>query len=253
MKINVCSLFRDSQHWYGHDIKQVDRYFNQIYKQEAFLKKQIPTFQGFNTFAGEKDSKDDTRKVLERYQKNDHKIHIFDTQSSSSEVESTYKRVNNIAGVANSLLNKSLENESDYTLWIESDLIIERDDLVFELYKKLKVEESSAIVAPIIWSNTSRKSFFYDTWGFVCENETVWRNAYPFNINYILSNYRYLDMKSVGSCVLAKNSFISKDHFGTDAFRDFCKNTKNKGGKIFCDKHLEIYHPSDHYINKRQI
>lgn len=253
MKINLCSLFRDSQCWYGYDIKQVDRYFNQIYKQESFLKKQIPTFQGFDIFVGEKDSKDDTRQTLQRYKKDNDKIHIFDTESSSSQVESTYERVNNIAKVANSLLNKSLENESDYTLWIESDLIIERDDLVFELYKKLKNEESSAIVAPIIWCDTSRRSFFYDTWGFVCKNETVWRNSYPFNINYTLSNSRYLDMKSVGSCVLAKNCFISRDHFGTDAFRDFCKNTIIKGGKIFCDKNLEIYHPSSNYIKKRQI
>tara|TARA_R110000744_G_scaffold273950_2_gene387172 strand:+ start:247 stop:1008 length:762 start_codon:yes stop_codon:yes gene_type:complete len=253
MRINVCSLFRDSQHWFGYNINQVDRFFDQIKKQEDFLKKEVPDFSGFNIFAGEKDSKDNTRQVLEGYKKRSDNIEVFDTESSGSKVESTLDRVGNISKVANSLLNKSLEQKTNYTLWIESDLIIKRDDLVFELYKKLKSENSTAIVAPVIWCESSHEKWFYDTWGFVCDNGTVWRNRYPFNINYTLSNYRYLGMRSVGSCVLAKNSFISKNHFGTDAFRDFCKKTKEKGGKIYADKEVEIYHPTERYIQQRQI
>jgi hypothetical protein len=253
MKINVCSLFRDSQHWFGHDIKQVDRYFDQIKKQEDFLKRELQGFSGFNIFAGEKDSKDNTRQVLEEYKNDNNNIEIFDTESSDSQVESTFDRVKNISKVANSLLNKSFEQKADYTLWIESDLIIRRDDLVFELHKKLQSENSAAIVAPIIWCKIDHRLIFYDTWGFVCNDGESWENSYPFNINYTSSDYRYLDMKSVGSCVLVKNSFISKDHFGTDAFRDFCKKTKEKGGKIYADKEVEIYHPSEHNIRQRHI
>ena len=253
MKINVCSLFRDSQHWYGYDIKHVDRYFDQLYKQEAFLKKKIKNFSGFSFFAGEKDSKDNTREVLVNYQKENPNINIIDTDSSASQVESSYERIKDLSRVANSLLNASLLKRSDYTLWIESDLILDRDDVVFEFITKLESEQNSAMIAPIVWSETCPKSYFYDTWGFVCENGTSWGNSYPFNINYILSNSRYIDMKSVGSCVLAKNSFVKQNHFGEDCFRDFSKKTIQEGGKIFVDRNIEIYHPSKHYIKKRQI
>lgn len=253
MKINVCSLFRDSQHWYGHDIKQVDRYFNQLYKQEAYLKKEINGFSHFNFFAGEKDSMDNTREVLNAYKAENANIEIIDTQSSGSQVESTYERVKNLSKVANSLLNASLRKKADYTLWIESDLILNRDDVVFEFVKKLESEENAAMIAPIVWCETAPRSYFYDTWGFVCSNGTPWRNKYPFNINYLLSNSRYMNMKSIGSCVLAKNLFVKENHFGEDCFRDFSKKTIENGGKIFVDKDIEIYHPSQHYVKKRQI
>lgn len=255
MKINICSLFRDSQIWHGYTINQVDRYFKQLKAQEDFLKSKFEKFNGFIYFCGEKDSKDNTREALLKYQIKNPNIHIIDTERNSKSVESTVDRVFGLSKVANSLLNPSLKIESDYTLWIESDIILNSDDIIFGLLEKLQEKKENASISPIIWTETfiHNQKCFYDTWGFICENGTPWKNFYPFNINYILSNFRYLEMSSVGSCVLTKSSFIQENQFGTGAFREFCENITKSGGKIFADKYIEIYHPSQYYIEKRQI
>jgi len=248
-RIVVCSLFRDSMLWHGVEINQVHRYFRQIKEQETSYG------QEFSIIAVEGGSVDNTRETLVNYQNNKN-LTILDDDVNFVEVKSvaSKERFESLARVANIGLNAAKKVDAEYILWLESDLIIDKFNVIDQLVSKMEEEKDIAAISPLITMKflppSPQKYIFYDTWGYVFSDGSSWGNI---SIQDTDRNPRYREMLSVGSCCLMRSKDMDDVDFGTGCFRELCEKIKLKGKRIVLDMRSDVYHPSDFYIQGRRI
>lgn len=245
----ICSFFKDSQNWHGHQINQVHRYFSQLHDN---INNCLDEAKNYKIYAIEGNSSDDTRKVLESYKKDFNLEIIDDIISKESPVEST--AAGNRLATLNKLGNFMLENvkgkAKDY-LWLESDLIIP-DSLVSCLVDGFF--SGYSIVAPVITWQTM--DIFYDLWAFVNPDGTQWtQNNHNDYIDEGRSKgLRFKEMNSIGSSAMIRGEIINKGiNFGDNCFRGLCENSIKNGYKVAVDLETTIWHPSQALVKGRMI
>jgi hypothetical protein len=233
-------MFRDSQTWARNEIGQVDHFFSQIRNQE--------TETSLSIFCLEGNSKDDTFDSIKKYAFADDAppVCCIQEESTYGEIQSKvkYARFKELARLGTLLLQKSLQVHSDYTLWIESDLIIS-NNLISSLIESAQTLKAS-IVAPVVYLQNKKQ--FYDIWAF---RDTEGKH---FRSNFNSDPPRQIQMASIGSCALIESKYIADGcNFGEGAFPSLCEAVRHKGGTVFCDTKIKIEHPSSQYIKGRWI
>lgn len=245
-KIGVCSFFRDSMNWYGHQINHVHNYFSQIGNQEN-----AP--EDIAVFVLEGDSKDNTYETLLEYQKiHDNIFVIKDNVTFDVPVASTLNsnRFEQLSRLGNILFNAS-KWFCDYIVWIESDLLIP-NNLLHSLLADIQFLENTGIVAPITMLKTQNQ--FYDTWGFINMDGSTWDNGPPFS-KVLDTDKRFIQMLSVGSCMIIDAKVLRDGaSVGTNGcFRELCRQTCERAYNIYIDKQLTVWHPSSEIVVNRWI
>jgi len=168
-------------------------------------------------------------------------------------VESTddQNRIKNLSFCGNKLLAEA--SNYDYVFWIESDILIYNDYLIERLLFSMKNTDGIGVVAPTIWLDTHRGTF-YDVWGFQTLDREHWTNNPPYSHDYGLPG-RLLEVNSVGSCCLIDCNLLKQDmNFGEGGIPELCKQAREEGFKIYVDRTLKVFHPSLFgYVENRWI
>lgn len=241
MKLAVCSLFRDSQKWHGHDINQVDRYFNQLQSQGQYH---------LEYHLVEGNSADDTYDKLQQYSQT-YQISLHKCEIKGSEVESTANsiRLSNLSKIGNVSLKSALATDVKHILWIESDLIIQNDfiDRIMK-FAQSKCWDDSLGVCPI----TTIGPYFYDTWAFKSIDGQHFTNVIAQGM---FGTNDYVPLQGFGCCALLNADNIRKHglDFGNNCFRHLCDSAIRAGLKLWCDPTLLIAHPDSKNVASRWI
>lgn len=142
------------------------------------------------------------------------------------------------ARVANLALEESLLIQSEFTLWVESDLSFPCDLI------ELLLEPNVDIVAPIIMLG----SFFYDSWGFrdlsgrrigsIRELQALPQGPGPLT-----------ELSSVGSCLLFRSSLLAQgirlpSGYENGLLVGFCLAARALGARVFCRNDVAVVHPT---------
>jgi hypothetical protein len=256
-KLSICSYFGDSVHWHGINIDHVNKFFFQIDNQIKIYNQHTNRDISPQIVVLENKSIDKTEEHIRFHQKinpNITFIKFFENYETIkiASIESN-KRYNILSLIGNTVLEVAKCFESEYILWIESDLIMPNPETIYKLISKMDEDENISILSPIVFIDINGEKIFYDTWGYECEDGSKWTNQAPFNKNYTNDN-QYINMNSIGSCGLMRTKVLKNVNFGKNCFIELCKNVKNKNGKIVLNTEIEIYHPSAHgFVNKRWI
>ncbi len=267
--IAICSLFKDSVRWHSIETDQVNRFFNTIEEQKQNLNK------NFNLSINvlENDSQDETERHIRINQKKNKNVNFLklsdDLDFGPVRSVSSAKRINALGFLANLLFSFAKNFNPDYILWTESDLIFPQKDTINQLVEKMESDKTISAISPIIFAKLvmrpggfvkskdgkllNSEKVFYDTWAYKNKNGSTWTNQPPYNIEYYLTKERYMEMDSVGSCCLVRASDVKDLNFDNEAFKGLCSQIISNGGKILLDKELEIYHPTNYYIENRFI
>ena len=187
----------------------------------------------FHVVCVENDSHDLTREVLETWASQKHPkydVHVVGETTGRPFYGSIVlqDRFDILSEAANIGLDKSLELDQDYIMFIESDIIFD-SDLALELKKRIDILD--AIVAPMVW--TIRDKIFYDFWGF----RTLDGEFYP-TCKFGEQGEGHHEVLSAGTCLFFKPEHAGR--FGKEAIVDFCKTSP---AKIFALRGMHVYHP----------
>jgi hypothetical protein len=246
--IAVCSMFRDSQTWCGRRIGQVDRFFDQLLRQQGVDAGRL------SFFLVEGNSADDTwarladwRAVLgpDRMTLLKHDV----TGSAVASVESQ-ARFRNLSAVGNTALRAARDSGAKYVLWLESDFLIP-GDLVARLLGS--AGPGFFCVAPVpVFYKDGRKQF-YDTWAFEGPNGQRWGNHDLDRLLGVRAQLR--PMRSVGSCVLLDGDLMREFSLdcGEGCLPALCRAAGGRHLPIQCDLTLEIEHPCTVNLNGRLV
>lgn len=241
IKINITSLFRDSDLWHGRKIFQVQRFFNQIASQQLLNQIEINKIVCVYT-----ESNDDTFKLLEQ-EKNKGKFNIdiikhgsnYQTVKSSASID----RIRELSHCGNVGLESAKEN-SDYILHVESDILIYDTFLLYKMYDAFSIIDKLGAIAPLILLDINY-TYFYDCFVYRDTDDCQWRNKWNWGDNFF-DDEQYISMNSVGSCVLLKSDLIRQGcSFKDYAFINLCKEIKSMEHRVCCDKRLFVFHPSN--------
>jgi len=221
MILTVCSLFRDSTRY-------LDRYFAQV--------SSIYPLESTRFVFVEGDSTDSTYQRLLKWRDGPFKAN---TQVIKHDQHIPYygsvvhpKRLSCLAELANIALD-AIPEETDYILWVESDLIFE-SDLVRHL---LLLSGGKHAVAPYIITQKTRQ--FYDIWAFR-------KDGVQFNPHkpYIHGESHLFDVDSAGSVLLVPARFRSCRFKTENAIIGWCENLKEEGCSIKAARDVVVWHPA---------
>ena len=192
----------------------------------------------------EGDSTDDTYQRLMSWRRGRENITILKHDTGRPLVRKAvdYERFVTLSMAANHGLDYIVENiETDYILFLESDLFVPRD-----LIERL-IELEKPVVSPMVWSHEGNERVFYDIWGFR-------RNGAPFepeNPTFFYENYPHelFEVDCTGSCVLARAEAVYKGaRFGrgeeNEAIVGWTKNMKEMGYSVWVAPDIHVRHPS---------
>ena len=252
IKVNIASMFRDSQIWGGRLISQVPRFFNQITTQELLIRnKEIEIGKIICVYT---ESKDNTLEKLEQEKnKGRFNIEIIEHGSNYNTVKSSAsaERITELSSCGNIGLENS-KNDCDFIFWVESDIIIYDNFLLLKLLRAFDKIDKLGIISPIILLDTNN-TYFYDTYVFRSLDGSQWRNKWIWSDDFNDHN-QYIPMNSVGSCGLIKADLIREGcSFKNGAFINLCKEVKLKEFGVYCDKRTFIYHPSSILLSQRWV
>lgn len=239
-KIGVGTLFRDSIRHKNIEINQVQRFFQQLDNQD---------FQDFHIVALESNSIDNTLEVLKGYENSRTDFTLIEHEEPNPPPVRSHvnpQRIGNLSKQANIVIDK-LKNTCEYTIWIESDLII--PPVLFSTLLEIEKLDNVVMLAPMIYINRmGRRKYFYDTWGF------RFLDGRNFGTNIRLDKHsRYEQVSSVGSCAIIKTGLLNSGiNFGNNGFVHMCSEAI-KVGSILIDKKIEIEHPGNKQVNGRWI
>jgi GT2 family glycosyltransferase len=257
-KLAICSYFGDSVNWGGIYIDHVNKFFNQIKNQVDTLNKINQANLNPLIVVLENKSKDETESHIRNHQKLNPNITFIKFFENYEEIKvasvASEKRYWILSLIGNTVLETAKCFDTEYILWVESDLLMPDPETLHKLISKMDEDKSISILSPIIFINHGKHiKRFYDTWGYECSDGSKWINEAPYHRN-LQNEDQYLDMNSVGSCALMRREALQGVNFGKNCFVELCKNVKKNNGKILLDKNLEIYHPAENgFVNQRWV
>jgi hypothetical protein len=226
--ITICSLFRDSANTLGRYLKQVISLWPLADTRWIFI---------------EGDSIDGTFDKLDTWSRGPYGKqarvikHNTRTRRHGSCVDAERFLVLSVLG---NLALQSVFADSDYVLWLESDLIVTDDNTLLKRLVDTSQKYDNAAVAPYIYLNQVRHQF-YDIWGFRIKDKCF----NPFQ-PYADKIYKEpFEVQSAGSCVLFPAKYILDGaRFNKEeVIVGLCKDVRRRGCKIIADPNLTIYHP----------
>jgi hypothetical protein len=252
-EIAVCAMFRDSQVWHGHNINQVDAFFERMNEQEkdAGVRLRYYLLEG--------DSKDNTREVLDKYATwlGSDRVNIIHHSVGGSPPASvaTAERFAALSEVGNACLRPARDAGHTHIYWMESDLIPQPGLLSKLLDSQLALDTNDKVMAisPVAVIEPQGHRLFYDTWAFEGISGEKWSN---FDLE-ALKRYpsRYRPMRAIGSAALLNGKALlqNKIDFGTGCFPALCASGRAMGYNIYCDLNLEVKHPCNALIASRWV
>jgi hypothetical protein len=171
--------------------------------------------------------------ILE-WSKIDDRVFLVEEQTGDTALETIEEKALQWASLCNQGLEALLHFDSDFTLFIESDLCFPYD-LIDEL-----ILNDVDIIAPVVFIGAG----FYDSWGF--------RNLSGEKIHKV-ENISVTDPKvelsSVGSCVLFRTEVFSKGvrfrgPYQTGLLVGVCNDARDLGFKVWASPSISIIHPT---------
>lgn len=172
--------------------------------------------------------------VLNEFKKMDSRVKIVQELSSDKNIISLDQKADQWASIGNQGIEKALEGDCDFILFVESDLCIPYD--LVDLLVSLDLD----IVAPLVFLG----GLFYDSWGF---RDLEGRKIDSININS-MDNYP-VELSSVGSCVLFRAEIFRKGirfhgPHETGLLVGVCTDARKQGYKVWTHPSISIVHPT---------
>lgn len=238
MSIAVCSMFRDNA-----STGSFPRYFNQLRNQ---------TYQDFRLSWLEGDSTDDTFEelLIQRKEFSGKKVSLIKHDSGlpyhgSVELDVRFKL---FADNCNNTISL-IQDDVDYIMWLESDLIIPNNYLE-RMLRHFDNPDISIIAPNIVQELPHDKHHFYDTWAFRPLDGSKWHNQNP-----IVSNASLLEVAAVGSSWIYRADIFRQGirHTNKETCVGFCRQARERGYRVFVDLKTELWHPSQGVKNSRWI
>lgn len=222
MKIAVCTLFRNCVNDVLH-----------TFRQRGEWKQQLDQKYDIVHVCLEGDSTDDTYETLERFQKNFNIVLIKqDTGKPHYPSHAIADRLITLGQLSNIVLDRAMEENPAYILWLDSDVTLPRN------YISRLLAHNKDVVAPMFFFE---KSFYFrDTWGYRVKEEQF-TNRYPYCKAY--RNNELFEVDSVGLPLINTKVIKAGARFGDEEIVDLCRSIRKLGFKIFVDPAIEVTHP----------
>jgi len=222
MKIAVCTLFRNCVNDVLH-----------AFRQRGAWKQQLGNKYDIVHVCLEGDSTDATYETLEQYQKNFNIVLIKkDTGKPHYPSHAITDRLITLGQLSNIALERAMEENPSYILWLDSDVTLPKD------YIPRLLAHNKDVVAPMFFFEKS--CYFRDTWGYRV-GETLFTNRYPYCKTY--RNNELFEVDSVGLPLINANVIKAGARFGNEEIVDLCRSIRGLGFKIFVDPLVEATHP----------
>jgi hypothetical protein len=172
--------------------------------------------------------------VLNEFKTMDSRVKIVQEISSDRKIISLDQKANQWASICNQGIEKALEGECDFILFVESDLCIPYD--LVDLLVSLQLD----IVAPVVFLG----GLFYDSWGF---RDLDGKKIKSINIKSMDNSP--IELSSVGSCVLFRSEIFRggiRFHgpHETGLLVGVCTDARKKGYKVWTHPSISIIHPT---------
>jgi hypothetical protein len=238
MKLNICTMMKDSVRYKGHFINQTHRFFKQIDNQVRLnwsLNKIVCLVSK---------SEDDTYdQVIEH--EDDHNLTVlYDEEPSEIHSIVSTTRFKKLSRLGNMVLDAA-KDDCDAILWIESDIIIDNPYLISELCGGYIINKDVGAISPMVWLG----QLFYDTLAFRDLSGKCWSAYYPYCSNY-LQHKEFIPASSVGSCSLIQGRLIRNGlNFGDGCFMELCRKIRNYGCQILVMKNSSVRHPNSKLLD----
>lgn len=235
MNIVLGSAFRNAAG------AQIDRWANQCYSLEMTLERLGHTF---GMIAVEGDSTDNTRSELHALGESGAPISVLTCNHGGRVFGSTEEedRLTALSQVGNTILS-GVDEEDDYLIYVESDLIWETRTIV-SLIDTLMTRELD-VIAPMIFAGEN----FYDIFVYRGLDGERFGPCFPYHkslFESLLENLSPIpvEVESAGSCLVMRAEIARQCRIRDDrALLGFCKDVREKGYHIFVDPTQRIYHP----------
>jgi len=222
MKIAVCTLFRNNAKDALHTFKQ-----RMEWKQQVGYKYDIIHV------CLEGDSIDDTYETIQSFQDRLNIILIkHDTGGPHYPSHAIPDRLITLGKLSNIVLERAMEENPSYILWLDSDVTIPKN------YINRLLSHNKDVVAPMFFFENS--TYFRDTWGYRVNNE-LFTNRYPYCKTY--RNNELFEVDSVGLPLISAKVIKDGARFGDEEIVDLCRSIRALGYKIFVDPSISVTHP----------
>jgi len=225
MNINFCSAFRNSAHY-------VDKYLQRI----ALLRILMPN-DSFHVVAGEGDSTDETKRMLELNAKwTQIPVRVVDVSHGGPVFGSTEapERMVALSKVCNTMLD-NIDREADVLVYVESDLDWMPHVICTLIERALWRKDGFDVFAPMVMAGEA----FYDTWGFRCDGQRF--SPFP-PFHPALKGKKIVEIESAGSCLVMRAQVAHECRIRNDyCLVGWCEDARGKGYKIAACTDLEVY------------
>jgi cellulose synthase/poly-beta-1,6-N-acetylglucosamine synthase-like glycosyltransferase len=282
--ILVCSLFRDSEKYLYRFLNSLDYNIDYIYHNKESAGNILCTRSiGVAGDNGNKielelcfiegSSKDNTWDILKKFCKNIKEKYDIKYTLEKNDINQSLDRFDKLAILRNMLIKLGLKNKHDYVLFIDSDIIFDKD-LIIKLVNSIEKNKAD-VIAPLITIEKFRtfdNDYFYDQLAYIDKNGKNFTHHFPYisvgdiEIKKMICK-EPIDMQSVGTCYLAKSELFNLNDFQnfnvTKCYREiknknictysgngkseqvrFFENLKenNKESKIILDPGIQVLH-----------
>lgn len=215
---------------------QINRWANQCCSLEMALES---LGHSIRMVAVEGDSTDNTRNELHALGEAGAPISVLTCNHGGRVFGSTEEedRLAALSQVGNAILS-GVDEEDDYLIYVESDLIWETRTIV-SLIDTLMARELD-VIAPMIFAGEN----FYDIFVYRGLDGERFSPFPPYHKHLTLGDSLPIEVESAGSCLIMKGEVARDCRIRNDrALLGFCKDVREKGYHIFVDPTQRIYHP----------
>ena len=238
--ILICTLFKNSEKYLDRFLGSLKNEINNTINQKKINQKEYNVNIELCFLEG--NSTDNTFDILKKFCKDMRLKYEINYILEKLNMNDSLERFQKLAMLRNILIKLGLRNKHNYVLMIDSDLIF-NDNLIIKLIESIE-RNNVDVVAPMIMIEKFRtfdNSYFYDTLASIDKNGKNLEHSFPYFFTYennidenIIKKIIYrtpIEMKSVGTCYLAKAEIYNLNDFQNYSVNKCYKETEN-GNKI---------------------
>lgn len=168
------------------------------------------------------------------------KVTLVPEAQSDARIEDRDAKARQWASIGNQGIEAALQHESEFVLWVESDLCFP-SDLLDQL-----VPRDVDVIAPLVFLG----GVFYDSWGF---RDLAGNKLFSFPVGAFPP--LPVELSSVGSCVLFRTAIFREGirFRGTHAdglLVGVCSDARQRGFRVWADPAVSIVHPTSHWLQQ---
>lgn len=248
--ILVCSLFKDSEKYLDRFLDSLEYNIDYIYHNKGDTKSILGTGNTGDTRDNgnkidielcfiEGSSKDNTWRVLKKFCENIKYKYDIEHTLEKNDINQSLERFDKLAILRNMLIKLGLKNRHDYVLFVDSDIIFDKD-IIIKLVNSIEKNKAD-VVAPLITIEKFRtydNDYFYDQLAYIDKNGKNFTHHFPYvpideiEIKKIIYK-EPIDMQSVGACYLAKSELFNLNDFQSFNVTKCYREIKNKNICIY--------------------